>query len=267
MPPPRKFKVTQKTKLPVLRESYDERALYPWMNIRTEYIEGFEDDDGTWQWPSVRELAARFDMPEKPLQNRMAKERWLEYRKAHQNQITLERQKEHAKRLAGKAVKFDEKASDTAMFGMDLIFERLQELQELKAIVEQNRQLAVQKVEDGEWVPPAQLKASAISGAELESLAKAASMFTEAGHKALGIKDGENIQLTQNNVEINQTNVRDELLRRDEDRVKEFLRIVQNKNFSVPQSALGQQPEEDDEEVIEADLVEDEYEDGFGESD
>ena len=264
MPRPRKFKVTQKTKLPVLPESYTERAVYPWLNIRTEYIEGFEDDDGTWQWPSVKELAARFDMPEKPLQNRMSKERWLEYRKAHQNKIALERQKEHEKVLAGKAVKFDEQASATAIFGIELIYERLEELRSLKGIVEQNREIAIAKVQEGEWVNPSQLKASAISGAELESLAKAMAMFTEAGHKALGIKDGDTINLTQNNLEVTQTNIREELQRADGDRIKEFVRIIGNNRFSVPMEQLI--GKKDDEEIVEGEYEEVE-EDGTGESD
>ena len=264
---PRKFKVTQKTKLPVLRESYDERSVYPWMNIRTEYIEGFEDSDGTWQWPSVRELAERFEMPEKPLQNRASKERWLEYRKAHQNKIALERQKEHERVLAGKAVKFDEQAVETAFFANQLIYDRLKELEKLKEIIERNRELAIEKVDAGEWVNPSQLKASAISGAELESLAKAYSMFNETGRKALGIKDGD-VNLTQNNIEVTQTNIREELLRKDGDRIQEFMRIVGNKRFSVPMDQFGLTTgdEEDDEEIIEAEY-EDIEEDGSGESD
>lgn len=256
--PPRKFKVTTKTKLPALKESYDERSLYPWMTIRTEYIEGFEDEDGTWAWPGIKELAERYEIPEKQLQNRINKERWIEYKKAHQNQIALERQKEHAKRLTGRAIKFDEQSLEIAEFANGLIMDRLNELAELQDLVVQNRQIYIEAIEAGEEVSVSKLKASAYSGSELESIAKAFAMFAETGRKALGIKDGESpINQTTTNITVQQTNIREDLNRTDADRMSEMMRILGNPNLSLP--GVDKQPLALEGEVVEdADIVEDE---------
>jgi hypothetical protein len=246
----RKAKV--KSKLPALKESYDERSLYPWLDIRSEYIEGYEDADGTWIWPTMKQLAERHNAPEKPLQNKASLERWGDHRRAHQNQVAIERQKEHARILSGKAVKFDAQAVETAEFAYGLIQKRLEELAELQQYVIKNRQLYIEAIEAGEAVRVSDLKASAFSGSELESLAKAAALFQEAGRKALGIKDGE-VAVQQTNITVQQTNIREELMKNDPDRINEMLRVLGNKNFSMP--ALNSGPEE---EIFEGDVVEEE---------
>jgi hypothetical protein len=245
--PPRK-----KSNLPALKESYDERSLYNWMDIRTEFIEGVKDNDGTEVWPTTKELAERHGVPEKALQNRIARERWKEYRSAHQNQVALERQRERAKVLAGKAVKFDEATVNVAEFGLDLIVRRFAELESLDPVIKANRDLILAAAEiDSKPFRVSDIKASAFSGSELESLSKAAALFVEIGRKGLGIKDGEPATTVQN-IQVNQTtNISQELLRRDGDRMKEIFRVLGNKNLSIPS---GDEPKE----IVEAEVIEEE---------
>lgn len=252
----RKYAISTKpkTKLPELKAKYDERSLYDWKAIRTDFIEGIQDDDGTYVWPDVKTLAEKYNVPDNQLQNRATRERWKDHRSAHQNQLAIARTKAHAKMLAEKAVKFDEATVEITELAKEHILRRFRELEELDPVIRQNRQLLIEAVEAGEHVRVSDLKASAFSGTEYESLMKALALAAEVGRTALGIKESESpMNMTTNNIEVYQTSIREELLRKDSDRFAELARIMGNPNLSLPALTQG-------EDIVDAEIVQPELE-------
>jgi hypothetical protein len=247
-----KYKIKTKEKLPELKARYDERSKYDWLDVRAAFIEGTRDSDGTIVWPSVPELAKKYSIPEAALRNRVGSERWRDHRQAHQNQLAVERQKEHAKVLAKKAVKFDEQAVEASTVAQQIVLDRLYEIQELKTLDQPRLNEIRDRVEQGEIIDPRELRQSVVGYSELESLAKAFNLFNEVGRKALGLKDGETAG-AQTNIQINQiTNVAEQLRQSDEQRNQALLSVLQNSNLKLPGITTGKQ-----EEILEGEIVDD----------
>lgn len=240
-----------KDSLPQLREKYDPRTKYDWVTARTEYIEGYKDSDGTIVYPGPKEISERFDIPYGNVTTFISKERWKDHRDAHQNRIAVERQKEHARVLAKKAVKFDEQAAEASAVGQQLILDRLLELQELRNYDRVRVEELKARMLAGEVIPVSRFK-SIIYHAELESLANSLSKFQDTGRKALGITDNDTT-VTQH-VEINQTNISNEMARPDQARAEGILQLLANKNIKL--SGLQEQREIQNQEVVEAEVIE-----------
>jgi hypothetical protein len=225
-------KAAKNDKLPVLREQYDQRTKYDWLSARKDYIEGYEDAEGTIVYPGPKEISERYGIPYGNVTTFISKERWKDHRDAHMNEIALARQKEHSKVLAKKAVKFDEQAADAAQVGQELILGRLLELRSFRAADRARAEDLLERMEQGEIIPVTEFK-SLLWHTELESLANSLDKFQNIGRKALGITD--NDSTTVNHVEITQTNIGTEMARTDQNRAEGIMQLLANKNLNLPE--------------------------------
>lgn len=218
------------------------QSKYPWDEIRMSYIEGL--DVGTPGSPSVyyptpRQVAEHYSAPVEQVRNRASRERWEDHRAAFQNRVVVERQRERAKDLAGKAIQWDEEIYADAELGRSLVARRMSDM-------------LVAADAGGK-----------ISGYELEKLANALSKFQDIGRKALGIEEGQ--AAPTQNVEINQINISEELARTDDQRIAGLISVLARGNTSLDGAdALRElvggvtfDPDADEEPPVEGEIVED----------
>jgi len=236
-----KYKVTKtKNTLPALKKTYDARAKYDWISIRKDYIEGMDDGEGSTVYPTHGQLIEKYGVPEQSLRNRASQERWEDHRQAHKREITIVRQKEMAKKLAKKAVAFDEQAADGAIEAMRLIEARLPIIKDIQEWDDARRLALLEQLENGEVEMDTKTVRNElrpmVSSSEFESLAKAYALFQDVGRKALGLTDGESAINSQVTIEVSQLQnpVAQEMVKDSDARGREILRILKNKNLRLP---------------------------------
>jgi hypothetical protein len=246
----------QKVSLPALPEKYDERSKYDWNTIRNDYIYGYQDKQGTLIYPKPKDLEEKHNVPAQYISNRATKEKWLKHREAHQNEVAIAQQKEHQKRLANKAVKFDEKAAIDATLTQDVLGARMMRMMQLDAVDNNRIQELIAQIEDGRPVDRAlrdELK-PLVSTYEWEAIWKAYTLANEVGRKALGITD-EKPTLNQTNIQVNQVSPTAALKELDELRNQKILEAMNNPNMRIP--AITVAVETDEDEIEDAELIED----------
>lgn len=239
----------------------DPQAKYPWEDMMRDYVEGW-DNKGQTVYPTGTEIAQRYGVPANQVQNKMAKQRWKDHRQAHQAEVANERKKEAVKKMAGKAIKFDEDSLSVADAGMSVISNRIQFILDVQqaGLDPATMDNLKEKLARGEDLNMNDFR-GVVYYKELEALAKAAASFQDVGRKALGIKDGENTFVNQVNVDVQQTNVAAEIARPDRDRVKGILSIItrENANLNLALPAGSSEPAvEENDDIPVAEIVEDE---------
>lgn len=205
------------------------RKKYDYELLRQQFVEGFPVDatkpEGDRDWPNLRELAERTNVPYERIRECSAKERWLDLRSAHQQKVIRERQSKRVEFLGKESVEFDNRNLDLAKLGLRLIGTRMteiaREVQTKAAIKEQ----AERDLKDGLPIDWKDLK-TAVNSRELETLGKAAQMWQEIGMKALGTDiEKHSIEANINSqVSVEATiSVASELERDDPDRLAAFM--------------------------------------------
>lgn len=241
------------SKLPELKDKYDERSKYDWNEIRNDYIFGYKDEQGTLIYPKPKDIEVKHNIPAQYVSNRATKEKWLKHREAHQNEVAIAQQKEHQKRLANKAVKFDEQAANSATLTQDVLHNRMMRMMQLDAVDNERILDLVEQVSNGRPVDRAlrdELK-PLVSTYEWEAIWKAYTLANEVGRKALGITD-EKPTLNQTNVQINQISPSASLKEVDDLRQQKLAEILQNPNLRLPVRQL----EAGTEDIEDAEIVE-----------
>jgi hypothetical protein len=231
-----KYRVAKK--LPPLPITTDHRARYDWNHARRDYVEGVIDEDGTLVYPNNKQIAEKYDIPIQSLANKIHKERWRDHRVARERERSLEVQQERVKKLAKKAVIFDETTLNAAQAGIRIILNRLLLIADLDETDEQRIRGLKQAYENGE-ADDADFQKEIrrwVYYAEITELSKALEKFQIAGRTAAGIKEDESA-ITQNNtvnISLTQTNIREELERDDETRAQALLSVLRNPNLVLP---------------------------------
>lgn len=235
------------------------QTTYEWSDIRREYIEGvpIPGSQTEREWLSLKELAERHNIPYVRVRKRSSAERWPEHKQAAEYAATMERAKVRAKQIEGNALDFDDKAFNIAKTGMALIHARLAELGQDMQVNKARRARALADKEAGLPVKDKDLYA-AIRYSEIDGLASAAARFQDIGMKALGT-DITRVDLTGelNSAQEITINVNSELKRDDPERLADMLTAM-NQAGVLPDDVLKaiSGPEEVDEEVIDAEVVE-----------
>lgn len=235
--PPRKFKKPKLTELKPISDS----ARYDWAHAREDYINGITDDEGVVRYPKNAEICEKYNIPSQSLSNRINKERWADHRAARQREQSIALHQARLKKMAKKAVIFDETTADAAQVAQKIILERLLELDQIRI----RDRVRIQRILD-EWDETApedvdmdyikqQIKPLMWS-TEIFELAKAMSLFAESGRRALGIKEDETGITMNNNVsiEINSVNSNNVLTSDDETRAAALLQVLRNPNLIIP---------------------------------
>lgn len=195
---------------------------YDWESVRAAYVEGVGEPDHT-TWPTLKEVAEKFDIPYVRVREQSASGRWAEQKQVYITQIEAERQKERSKQLAKDAVQFDASALDVAKLGMSMVHARLKEIAEQVAFVDDLKE----KIRNGE-VKDVKVEDvfTRIKSSELDYLGKSALSFQQLGQRALGTDTVKaDISVTG---DIGHTiSVTQELMRDDPDRLAGFLRAAE----------------------------------------
>lgn len=246
----------QIAKLPELKQEYDERSKYDWQAIRSDYIYGMEDADGTVIFPKPKELEEKYNVPAQYISNRATKEKWLKHREAHQNETAIVQQKEFQKKLAKKVVKFDERVADDSMTAARILGTRLRQMEIIQAADQSRISELVNELAEGTREVDQNFRSEIkplISSYEVEAIVKAMEIVIETGHKAMGVEDGR-AAITNITQIANIQSPSQALQELDEKRQEAIANFFQNKNARIPQLGIGV---EDEDEIVEGELVDD----------
>lgn len=218
------------------------RRTYPWEELRQLYVEGRVDDKGERTYPSMREIAELFDVVEARIRERAAKEKWTDKRAAFQLKIETTRQKMRAQTVAKEAVAIDERALNISKIAVQLVQGRVTQIAQ-----EMGKQAQAKKAYDdakaagvGEeelarmdydpWAP------AAVDARELHTLAQAAAAWHTLALKALGENPTQRVEVTGANgapIEVEHTDIRQELVRDDPARLYGLLVAIQRAQFAA----------------------------------
>jgi hypothetical protein len=151
------------------------RPVYPWDQLRKEYVEGVANDDGVVIWPTIAQLAAKYEVRDDHVRRRSGKEHWLDKRALHQAELERARREARAKEYYDAAQRIDGRSLGVAEQGMQLVHARIQEL-----ITTQGQRL--QAIANGQVVPAS----GAIDAMELTRLSLAGIRWHQLAMRAVG---------------------------------------------------------------------------------
>lgn len=228
-----------KPKLKELKPTTSALARYNWNDAREDYINGMLDDEGVLVFPKNKDLAEKYGIPLQSLLNKITKERWSDHRSAREREKSLELHKTRMKKLAKKAVIFDETTADAAQRAQQLIADRIEELYQVR---ERDKARIQAVLEEWDVTDPESLDMEALKiqlrpmiwSTEIFELAKALSLFAESGRRALGIKENETGTTMNQQINIEVTSVQKELTSDDETRAAAILEVMRNPRLVLP---------------------------------
>lgn len=256
------------SKVPAKRGGRGAPVKYDYVLLRQQFVEGYPLDatkpDGDRDWPNLRELSERTNVPYERVRERSAKERWLDLRSAHQQKMVRDRQAKRSEFLGKESVEFDNRNLDLSKLGLRLIGTRMAEIAREVQTKDAVRKRAEEDLRSGLPVDWKDLK-TAVNSRELETLGKAAQMWQEIGMKALGT-DVERHSIEANinqNVNVEATiSVAAELERDDPDRLAAFMAAAERAGIweqleltAGPEGSGHDEDEHDDTEHDDADGV------------
>jgi hypothetical protein len=226
------------------------------------FVEGMPTDpdepEGDRDWPNMRVVAERTNIPYERIRERSSKERWPLLKQEHQRKIAKERQDKRISMLSSQAIEFDDTGLKMAKLGMRLIGVRMGEIAKEVKIRQALREDAERRLELGQAVDRKELW-SAVRADELERLAKAAQTWQDIGRRSLGT------DITQVQVDVTGTvettiSVAAELERDDPDRLAAFFAAAERAGIYEQMAELEapDQQQEDDDDTVDAELVEEE---------
>lgn len=261
-----RYKLAKKNgNLPALKDKYDPRTGYDWLSARTAFIEGWKESDGAIVWPTAAQISDKYDIPVQNVYNFISKEKWKAHREAHQREIAIERQREQSKRLANRAVKFDETSAAISEQTKEVIAIRLEQILRLRKMDNERIDILIKMIEDNDLeVSPSMRKelSPLVSAGEIESLMKGFALADEVGRKALGITETEdkgkiNIEVTQTN------NISEKMNQTDRAKIGGILDILSNNNIQLGELMVERQKEIEDKvkDVLDAEVIEEGSED------
>lgn len=235
------YKLKKTTKLKELKPTTSSLARYDWNSAREDYINGCRDEDGAIVYLKNTDLAAKYGIPYQSLVNKITKERWSDHRSAREREKSIEVHQLRLKKLAKKAVVFDETTADAAQLAQKLILDRLVELSQIR---ERDKARIQAILEDWDATDPQDVDMEALKielrpmmwSTEVFELIKSLNLAAESGRRALGIKEDETGVTMNNqiNIEIGTQNVQSTLNSDDEARASALLQVIRNPNLVIP---------------------------------
>lgn len=239
------------------------QSKYDWENVRKDYTTGIQndpDDPYDMTWPTLKDLAVKYNIPESTVLARSSRERWSKVKQAQIVSIGNQARKARAAAMAKEGISFDKNALTISKLGMSIITRRLAEITRGSQQRDQISRQFEEAMERGELVDLSILKSLPdFDAKELEQLANAALRFEEMGRRVIGTPDEVSLAPTG---EDEQT-VSEQMNAGGKDRLVELMDVMSNtgllnhmmKNMVQPQITSGDY-DEDDEGVIDAELVE-----------
>lgn len=241
----------KKTRTPVKPNASKKGYKHDWEAVRSAYCEGIgtDEDPLSRTWPSLNEVAQRFQITSSQVRDRSAREHWPEQRQAYQQQLATTRMQRRAIELSREAVEFDAKALSTAKLGMAMVTARISEIARLVQLHQGRRAMALERLQQGLPVQTEDLL-SAIDSRELDTLARAGLQWHQLGQKALG-EDVIRHEISGPEggpIEMNHTSVTEALTRDDPERLAAFLQAAKQAHLLDDDDIIDVAPEDDEEE-------------------
>lgn len=154
-----------------------------WLTIKSEYVEGLLDDDGTLTWLSLDQLAQRHSVSPFAVKDHSRTEDWVASRAMFQRRIEYERQESKAREAARLGADLDVSALRIARNGMAITSARVAEL----------GTRVQRRTEELQRSPDREPTTKAVDSLELDRLHRTATGWYELGTKALG--DAQRVRL------------------------------------------------------------------------
>jgi hypothetical protein len=257
-------------KTPHRQQNRDRGYKYDWLEVRTAFIEGIQEEGQEEKtFMNMVEIAERFNIPVQRVRERGADERWYEQRNEYQLRMAKARQTKRILELSGESVDFDSKSLNVAKLGMAMVTARMSEIARDVKDQQRRREDAINQQMQGLPVDPEDLE-TVIDAKELNTLAQSAVMWQQLGQKALGT-DIQRMEIQQDiqqniDVDVQVTSISAELGRDDPERLAGFLQAAKRAGLleqiteaeeldATEQGMLGIEAAETD--IVEAELVDD----------
>lgn len=257
-------------KTPHRQQNRDRGYKYDWLEVRTAFIEGIQEEGQEEKtFMNMVEIAERFNIPVQRVRERGADERWYEQRNEYQLRMAKARQTKRILELSGESVDFDSKSLNVAKLGMAMVTARMSEIARDVKDQQRRREDAINQQMQGLPVDPEDLE-TVIDAKELNTLAQSAVMWQQLGQKALGT-DIQRMEIQQDiqqniDVDVQVTSISAELGRDDPERLAGFLQAAKRAGLlqqieeaeeldSTEQGMLGIEGPQTD--IVDAELVDD----------
>ena len=258
-------------KTPHRQQNRDRGYKYDWLEVRTAFIEGIQEEGQEEKtFMNMVEIAERFNIPVQRVRERGADERWYEQRNEYQLRMAKARQTKRILELSGESVDFDSKSLNVAKLGMAMVTARMSEIARDVKDQQRRREDAINQQMQGLPVDPEDLE-TVIDAKELNTLAQSAVMWQQLGQKALGT-DIQRMEIQQDiqqniDVDVQVASISAELGRDDPERLAGFLQAAKRAGLlqqieeaeeldSTEQGMLGIEGPSDGE-IVDAELVDD----------
>lgn len=239
------------------------KTKHDYVTAQKYYVEGMPTDpdepDGDRDWPNLRVLSERLNIPYSRLRERSSRDRWTTLRNQHQQNVAQERQKERVKHLGKESIEFDNRGLDIAKIGLQLIGVRMGEIAAMVKASKANRDDAMQRLQNGEPVEKQELW-SQIRADEMERLAKAAATLQDIGRKSLGT-DVTQVQVDGGVQVTHAISVAQELERDDPDRLAAFMAAADRAGLWEQLELAPGEDGAEDEDIVDGEIVDDDGED------
>ena len=224
-----------------------------WLEVRIQFVQGVEQEDGSRTWPTITDLAKMYNLNTATMYAKSSKERWTEQRTEYQGSLELAKRQARVTDVRKKAQDLDESAYRISKLGAAIVTRRLAEIAEDQTLHAQTRKEAIDRVKAG-GILDAEALASSIDARELDALSKAGMAFMQLGQKALGT-DINRVEISGNPEEPiqHQHSIREELVRPDDDRLAAFLQVLDRSVGIENVLSIGS---DDSEDIYDADIVE-----------
>lgn len=257
-------------KTPHRQQNRDRGYKYDWLEVRTAFIEGIQEEGQEEKtFMNMVEIAERFNIPVQRVRERGADERWYEQRNEYQLRMAKARQTKRILELSGESVDFDSKSLNVAKLGMAMVTARMSEIARDVKDQQRRREDAINQQMQGLPVDPEDLE-TVIDAKELNTLAQSAVMWQQLGQKALGT-DIQRMEIQQDiqqniDVDVQVTSISAELGRDDPERLAGFLQAAKRAGLleqiteaeeldATEQGMLGIEGPQTD--IVDAELVDD----------
>lgn len=193
---------------------------------------------------NMKQLALRTGIPYQQVRNKATKERWIAVRAQEKLAQLKERRREQLQSFAGQALEFDQTSVDIAKLGQGIVAQRLVEISKFTAAHQDEVNLLVQRLRNGDPVNKKELY-GIVDSRELLSLAQAADIFQRIGRTAMGSEVIDD-SLTQGEAGMEQVvSIGGELSKDDPARLAAFLEAAERAGLAMLDVG-GPEDEEDD---------------------
>lgn len=236
------------------------KSKYPWEDVRRDYCEGIQRDPDNdpldIQWPTLEEVARKYNIPPTTVFARSSRERWANQKKSIVLQTNIRRRRDREKKLAKEGIQFDTNVLAMSKLGINIVLKRLVEISKSSQQREGMAELMMAAAERGEVIDLSSMGGMAdFDAKELEQLSNAAAKFEELGRRILG----DPAATSEVPDVVEEASISEQMTNAGEERLTALLEVMENTGIlDHMMSGMVRNEIEAGDDVIEAEIIEDE---------